>query len=213
MVLVAYFVGWAVSVYSMGKILNIFFDKRKTGSFVFALSHLPLFFGAAITFWLLNVPMISMISSLLFIFILTLNFETKMLRRIVAIATTFMMAALVELLLTLISEVYVTSAFERAGTADENTAAWLFLLMGLMKYTLAVIFSKFKNIKKEKSQQGTLYWLSILFMPVASIMTMLWAVVYFPPSISVVFFGLFLPQTYLRFIFGTPSRLLMKLGL
>lgn len=96
-IMIAFFIGVTVLLFAWIKVMEVFFEKRRTPIAVLLLSCLP-FLASSIGFsFLFSVhPIVHMTFQLLLLFIITLNYKAFMIKRLVAIGFIFFLLNVID---------------------------------------------------------------------------------------------------------------------
>jgi len=138
-----------VNPLSFNNLMDTFFEKRKSPVHILLLSYVPCTVILTLAFLMLNIILISLTLSLTLLFIITLNYESSMLKR-------FFVAAII-LNLLVIAEFFTVFTLTGSGMAflqPVGTAGQLspyfFVIYSLVNYAFTFLIKKlFTNIKKD----------------------------------------------------------------
>jgi len=150
------------------RMMGVFFEKRRTPFVVLAFSLLLCFAVTSLAFLFLRMPAVNMFASLATMFIITLNYESTIRKRLVATFGTFIFMAVADLLLGLSFGAYQHGVFDIFEV--DNTFA--FIAIGTINYIFALFLRRFKNIKKSamNSTVFLLFYLIILIFTIIFLM-------------------------------------------
>ena len=159
-------------MFAYERVMGIFFEKRRTSFLLTAASY---FFGSALTsfrYIFITNAIFGTLFSLATLFIITLNYDSPMIKRFAAICGTHLLAMLVFFLITgltmgAVALVPAVSSFPYWF----DTAEWFMILLGPILYLIASLFRRiFKNIKRITIEPSVLWlsfpslWLSAAFL-------------------------------------------------
>jgi len=178
----AYLFYGIMTTLAIERVMTVFFEKRRT-TFVMAASIYMLHFVLTSTaFLLLNIPAVSVAVSLLTIFLITMNYESQMIKRFAATAACVFFLILIESFLMLLFGYYQMSIFEYV--AFENTL--FFIFVGILSYIVSLLFLNVKNIKKNSMALPPMFWVSALGISGLSIVAFVIIMLYIPYVIAIV---------------------------
>ena len=179
---IVYLIFNLVLMLAIERIMGVFFDKRRTSFTVLALSLLSYFVLTSLAFLLWNIPMVNLTVNLVTFFIITLNYESTIRKRLVAVFGTFAILSTVDFLIALSSGVYQVDVFDTSGM--ENIFG--FIILGATNYILALLLRKFKNIRKN-AMNSTMF---LIFYSVVLALTMVFllfvVIPYLSPSAAII---------------------------
>jgi diguanylate cyclase (GGDEF)-like protein len=206
LLLVSYLLSWGMSIAAAWRMMHVLLPQRATRLNVAVLSFVGYYIVGAALFLLFNIPFVSMVGTFSILFVLTFNFKVTTLRRLVTAVTIFFINIAVEIVFTIINGLGF-SMFEDAGITEGDAAiVWSLLGIGMATYLMAMVLSRFKNIKKD-TPMPVAYWLSSLGIPFVSLFLLHWVVFYFPLSIAVgaaaIIFAINIFAIYLRDVIST----------
>jgi len=181
LVTVVYLLSNFVIMFAVERIMGVFFDKRRTPFIVMAFSYLGFFVFTSTGFLLWNIPIVSISISITSYFIITLNYESSMKKRVVATFGAFAIMLIVELSVVMAIGFYQEGIFDTVG-ADSMLG---FILWGFTSYIMALFFRKFKNIKKNTidASRFMVFYSVILF---STLVMSLFAIVYLPQGVAAI---------------------------
>ena len=164
-----YLLSSIILILSAGRFLRIFFEQSKNKPLNTFLAYLFYFAASNFVFLLFNAPIINMLISVLSIFIMTLNYAAAMKKRIIATISTFFFLGIVDLVLGVIFSKNKILPF-RGGEFDNFIL--VHVIVSLLTYLTALLFQKFKNIRKTHIN-NSLYSIQIALIPGVSFLIML----------------------------------------
>jgi len=124
--------------------MGVFFEKRRTPFIVMALSYLFLFTLTSIVFLLWNIPLISIATNYITLFIITLNYESSIIKRLAATLGTSIIVIVAEAIAFFSTGFYHANVLDTVGVYN----ALSFILLGVLSYIFALFFRRLKNIRK-----------------------------------------------------------------
>jgi len=185
-------------MFAVERMMRVFFEKRRTPFPVMVLSYLLYFISSSLAFLFINIPIIAILLNLSTFFIISLNYESPMIKKFIATACSFLFFVITEGLVFNFIYAYPTHLFD----STEFTDYWGFLLLGSLSYLIALILCRFKNIRKNTIARSV-FWTSALAIPIFSIIIILLATFSSLPTITTILiigfmFGINLLTLYLH---------------
>ena len=180
----AYLMSSALVVFATERIMGVFFEKRRTSFPVMAASYLLYFVSTSLAFLFLNIPIVILIIYLSLLFIITLNYESSMIRRITAIACTYLFIIFVDFLIYFIFTDYPIQLFELTEQPD----LFAYSIGALLLFTVGILLRSFRNIRRNIITLPV-FWVSALVIPVFSTVLIILTSMHLPQNtaIAVVF--------------------------
>jgi signal transduction histidine kinase len=161
-VIVNFFVAFAVE-----KFMRVFFAERKTPRVIFALSYLFYAVGTSVVWTVFDIPLVSLLCNIVILFLITLNYESSLRRKISAVFTVYAFLFVADILVASISGHFNVPLLER----NEYGFIWGIVAFALVMYLIATLAQNFKNIRRNNPVSGV-YWISSVAIPVFSIFLM-----------------------------------------
>ena len=154
-----------VIVLAYERLMGVFFEKRRTSLPLWLGAYLLCYVLSAIAFLQLNLPTLSMSITILTLFVITLTYEARMIKRLIAVVGIAVCVFAVDVIM-FVAIVGPVSVFTVGLSFDLEI--YSFIIQGFLTYSVAVLLRKFKNIKKSTITSPVLLIASII-MPIASI--------------------------------------------
>ena len=173
---VAYLMSSVLVVFATERIMGVFFEKRRTSFLIMAASYLLYFISTSLAFLLLNIPIVILTIYLSFLFLITLNYESTMIRRITATSCTYLFIIFVDFLIYFIFTDFPIQLFELTEQPD----LFVYLIGSLLLFSAGILLRTFKNIRKNTITLP-IFWVSALVIPVLS-------------TVLIILIGMHLPQ-------------------
>jgi len=195
--IIAYLVQNIMVTFAIERFMRVFFEKVRTRLIIIFLSYLFYSIVTSFAFLFLNIPVINMLVSLITIFIITLNYTSSLIKRIVTMISIFLFLNIIEILVTSTYAPDDLSLF----TSTEFSYFVVHFAIGLLTYLLSWSFQKLKNIRKNYVATS-MPWTSMIFIPSLSFPIILVILLspYSPQSVSifiiVMLFGINLCAVY-----------------
>ena len=182
-----------IFILAIERFMGVFFEKRRTTLPIFVLSFLPYFMLSGIhRFSLMTEVYVSHVLVISFaLFIVSLNYESSMMKRLVAVASNYVFFTV------LINFVLLITSFFPAPPVENELYIWglLYVFGGILSCLVALLLRRFKSIRKNNVAFPSL-WISMLFVQVLIIIS-----AFYVPENSQVFLS-FLNFTTLFILFG-----------
>jgi len=169
-----------VFMLALENIMRGFFEKRRTPFVVMALSYLLYFALSSIVFLSLRIPIVTIIVFIATLFAITLNYESSTKRRIGTVFCAIAIFVTVDLLAVLFTGVQQADAFDTV----ELDNVFGIIILGSVFYLFALMFRRFRNIRKSTITLP-LFLVSILGIPILSLIIIFLTYIYLPPSASI----------------------------
>jgi len=154
--------------YILLRFMAVFFDSRRTSIKVEALSYIAYFFIVNGIYLFINIPIITMSANLAAFFLLSLNYEATIKKRILSTFLIYIILVTVEMTVALLNGCLNFSMFK----VNDFSSVFGVIVCNILSYFVVLILNNFKNIKKGKSIPGS-YWLCILIIPFGSLYTII----------------------------------------
>ncbi|MCL2874443.1 MAG: response regulator [Defluviitaleaceae bacterium] len=183
--LIAYLTYNLIVTFALERFMSGFFGDRRTSLRTALLSYAAYYFLIAASFIFIGIPLIQILVSFVIVFAVSLNYTAKLPKRIFAVVGIMSIILIVEGVFALLSMLYIPNFLEQLDTL-ESEFTWVFIAMGPTLYLIALIFIRFKNIRKNKVTLPFLFWFSSLLIPSASIIMLYAIVIYMPQGAGVV---------------------------
>ena len=151
-------------VLSFERLMGVFFEKRRTSLKIMIGSYLLLFFFFALEAFSASISFhlgagIFVIVAALAHLVIPLNYESSMLKRIVAAVWSYLFIQVAQG-----AFLFATGIFLNATAYLNRNTALLLLASGVFTYAITCFFRKFKNIKTI-TMRSPASWISLLIIP------------------------------------------------
>ena len=172
---IIYLLSWAVTVFAATRIIRVFFEKRRTSILVLMLSYLLFYVSPVLAFLLFNIPIISIIANLVPMFIITLNYESTIVKRFATMLGTYLLLVAAEFHAAFLADNNHLTLFDHVGYS--NIVG--FIGMALTSVIIMLFIQRFKNISKN-TITSPIFWISAVVIPALSIIVFVLGVMYLP---------------------------------
>jgi two-component system, LytTR family, sensor histidine kinase AgrC len=150
--------------YILYRFMAVFFDTKRTSARFELLSYIAYFIVINCIYLIFNIPIITMTSSLIVFFLLTLNYEATIKRRILSTVLIYLILFSVETIVVLLSGYFNTQIY----STNNYSSVTGIIFCTILTYFAVLILNNFKNIKKGESVPNS-YWFCIFLIPAASL--------------------------------------------
>jgi hypothetical protein len=182
---------WAVVVFSYGMIIKGVYEERRTGKAMMIVSYLAMYILPVVSFLVIGIPAITAASNLFASFVITVNYKSTLMKRIVITFSCFAVIAFADVLATVITRHGLANFFEPYALEDilEGHAIVGFLLIPTITVTIALLLRKFTKFKKG-SVDIPMFWVSALLIPLTIMPMTYFSVVYLSDISAIVAIGI-----------------------
>ena len=182
--IVVYLMSSALVVFATERIIGVFFEKRIRPFPVLAASYLLYFVSTSLAFLLFNIPIVIILVYLSLLFLITLNYESSMIRRITATACTYLVIIFVDYFIYFVFADFAIPGFQFTWQPD----LLAYPVGALLLFLAGILLRCFKNIRKNIITLP-IFRISALVIPVLSIVLIILSSVHLPQNaaIAVVF--------------------------
>lgn len=156
-------------VYIIYKFMSVFFNRKDANRKVEFISYALYYFIFTSLYLFLNIPIVTLISNIVLLFIVSFNYKTSLRRRILAIALIYIILISIESIVALIFGFLDFSIFSQNS---EFTSIAGMTTVKILLYITALSIGNYKNIK-DKSNILYSYWFAIFFIPLMSLFIIL----------------------------------------
>lgn len=151
-------------IYVLSRFMGIFFDRSQVNKQWELLSYIGYYIVSNAIYIVLDIPLITMISNLVLMWCLTLNYKATMKQRFLSVLFIYAILMLTESLVVVLSGYLHIAALSKMN----YSSIWGFILIQVITYIEALIISNWKKLRKGISIP-TSYWISIFFIPVSAL--------------------------------------------
>ena len=186
-----YLMSWAVVVFSYGMIIKGVYEERRTGKAMMIVSYLAMYILPVVSFLVIGIPAITAASNLFASFVITVNYKSTLMKRIVITFACFAVIAFADVLATVVTRHGLANFFEPYALEDilEGHAIVGFLLIPTITVTIALLLRKFTKFKKN-NVDIPMFWVSALLIPLTIMPMTYFSVVYLSDISAIVAIGI-----------------------
>lgn len=146
------------------KFMMIFYLERNTDKKIELISYGIYYIAATFLYLFINIPIVLMISNLLFFFILTFNYKSSFKKRILTTLLIYLILMCIEMIV-----VSLTGYFEVGLLTRSNYGSILgIIVIKVISYVVVLIIGNYKNIREGDIVPNT-YWLCIVTIPIGTL--------------------------------------------
>lgn len=164
---VVYIITNVLSSYTIFKFVQIFFNERKTNKATEIIAYICYFVVSIGIYNFFKIPVILMTTNIILFFLLTLNYNATIKKRIICVFLMYFTFMCVEMSIVLLMG-YIDFPLLQQSIFSSTVGI---ILIRCSSFMVVLIISGFKNIKSGVNIP-TVYWLSIFLIPSSSIMIM-----------------------------------------
>lgn len=162
--MVVYLMSNVLLTFAIERFMKIFFETKRTPIPILILSYSMWFILSSIAFIYLNIPILAIIVNISCIFVISLNYESSMKKKLVATICCFVFLGIVDILV--LSFTYLTMPALTVGVEHENMLG--FIAIGFISYFLSLLLQNFKSIKRNHFI-SPMFWIAIVVIPLSSL--------------------------------------------
>jgi sensor histidine kinase YesM len=145
------------------RFMGAYFDKQRGHVSILIFSYFTFLTLTSLMFLYIGAPIISLLVNIVLIFLISFNYESRMIKRVVSVVSILFFLGVSEALVSLLTETAFVSIVERA----ELGGIYGFVIIGLLAYLAGSLFRKFKNLRRD-IMALPLFWVSVITIPVLS---------------------------------------------
>lgn len=154
-----------MSVYSVYRLFNVFFKKRRTSSLIEFGSYALYYILISFLYLKINIPILTLWGNIICLIIISYTYTSPYKNRFVAIFLIYLILMIVETVITLLTGYLFISIFR---PNPEYSSVLVNILSNLIGFFVVLFIEGYAHIKKG-SQVSTHYWLSILAISFSSL--------------------------------------------
>jgi len=158
---VVYLLCNSLFVYGKYKSMGVFFDKSKTSKKTIILLFAAYLVINSVLHLILVDPAVNLCSNLILFFLLTLNYESSVLKRLVATAAVYLVGMVMEILVYF---VFISFAAEQ-----DSTGAIVNVISSILFYFAVILLNNLKNIRKTENKISFPYLFALTAIFICSI--------------------------------------------
>lgn len=141
-----YLIIYVFNLFVVRRFMNAFFERRKSTLLITVGSYTFYYIITSVLYLFVNIPVITLLCNLGGLFLISLNYESTMRKRLFSILSIYLFLFLSEIIVVAFSGIYSFRVVEKAEYID---LIWHFVIQ-LTTYLSSIIVSAFKSIKKNR---------------------------------------------------------------
>lgn len=154
-----------VGVYTIYKLMHVFFSDRVSNHRLEILSYLSYYFITSVLYIIVNIPIFTLIGNIILLTIISFNYKTEYKNRFIAVFLIYLILMITETVVNLSTGYLVISVF---GRNPEYSFSLGHILSRFAGFFAALFIENYSNIKKG-IEVSTSYWVSILAISLSSL--------------------------------------------
>jgi len=179
------------------RFMGVFFEKRRISLPLWLGAYLLAYILSCIAFLLLALPVLSMSITILTLFLITLTYEARMIKRLIAVVCIVVCVFALELIIVVFT---LDSLSLLAAGTGFDLEIYAFISIGVLFYSVAVLLRKFKNIRKNTIVSPVLLIASII-IPLASLIALMMIATHMPQTPALIIIAIIFTTNILFFLF------------
>ena len=161
---VIYIISNAVLMLAIVRFMKVFFEKRRTPLIVSIASYLIWLVATSTVFLVFNIPLVSLFAALGSLFLITLNYESKLPKKILSVAIVYFYIIIADIATLAAFGYILLSPLEIFGHGE----ALAFAINAILVYLGSALVQNFTNIRKN-NPTPPMFWISATVVPISSI--------------------------------------------
>lgn len=149
---------------SIRKFMGIFFEEKKKPIAVCMCTYVIYYVFSSAAYLFINIPLVNMTVCLTTLFIITLNYDADIKKRLLSSIYILMFLVGTEILIGACTNYFQFSFFTKGNYAN----IFGLVITRLAIYLEAIVFQELKSIRKNRFMPAKL-WLSFIFIPISAI--------------------------------------------
>ena len=164
---IIYFLSSIMLIFAVERFMRVFFEKTRTQFMLILGSYLFYMIIPNLAFFIFNNPIINMLTSILSIFLITLTYESTMVKRVIATISIYVFLGIIDVAVGLI---YLQN--DVPFLAGTEFSYYIHLVLGFLTYLLSLLLQNFKSIRKNHVNKSV-HWISSILIPMLSLFVIL----------------------------------------
>jgi len=161
---VVYLISNALTAFALERFMKVFFEKKRVQTWIAVIPFLVYFIASSSIFLLLGIPIISLFVNILTIFVISLIYESTLVRRLSATACIVLFTVITDMIAVLLTDNSHVNHF----VPFEYRDVFGFISWGLSVYLMALLLQRFKNVRRGVIVQP-FHWIITIYIPTSSI--------------------------------------------
>lgn len=151
-------------VFTVDRFMKVFFEKRNTPFYIYFLSFMLYLIIVNVAFFSSYLPIINLLTNISMIFLITLNYESAMKRKISAVCFIYFVMFTTDILISSLAGNFNISPL----TQVKGDFTFELIIMNFLLFFEAILAQNFKNMRKN-NPVSSIFWISSFTIPVSSI--------------------------------------------
>ncbi len=157
-----------LATYTIYLLMKVFFDEIKSSNLFEFITYLAYYLISSYLYLEFKIPILMLVTNLILFFIITLNYKSKILNRILVVVYIYLFLFILEIL---IGATFGIIKFDKEDSLEFHTI-YILIAIKLITFVIALVVTKFIKVKNGESIP-LLYWISIVSIPIATLYVLL----------------------------------------
>lgn len=150
-------------VFTVDRFMKVFFEKRKTPFYVYFLSFVLYVIIVNLAFFSSYLPIANLLTNISMIFLVTLNYESTMKRRISAVCFIYIFMFITDILISSLVGNFNIMPLQQV----KGDFIFELIIMNFLLFFESVLAQNFKNMRKN-TPVSNIFWISSFIIPASS---------------------------------------------
>lgn len=152
------------TMYTIYRFSNVFFNERKNNRLLALSSYTVYFISLSLVYLVIDIPMVTLFTNLIGIFLLTLNYDSTFKERIISVAFMYTFMFAVELVVAAVTGIFHIDVFSR-GEYNKSVAL---VVCKIVTFLLVLTIENYRKVKWKESISNPLF-VATVFIPATTI--------------------------------------------
>ena len=152
------------TIYTIYRFSNVFFNERKNNRLLALSSYTVYFISLSLVYLVIDIPMVTLSTNLIGIFLLTLNYDSTFKERIISVAFMYTFMFAVELVVAAVTGIFHIDVFSR-GEYNKSVAL---VVCKIVTFLLVLTIENYRKVKWKESISNPLF-VATVFIPATTI--------------------------------------------
>ncbi len=152
------------TMYTIYRFSNVFFNERKNNRLLALSSYTVYFISLSLVYLVIDIPMVTLSTNLIGIFLLTLNYDSTFKERIISVAFMYTFMFAVELVVAAVTGIFHIDVFSR-GEYNKSVAL---VVCKIVTFLLVLTIENYRKVKWKESISNPLF-VATVFIPATTI--------------------------------------------
>ena len=173
---ISYLIYNFIIVLAIDRFMDVCFETRRTPLSLLIASFMLYYISTSLCFLFLDLPVITTVVGLLACFVITLNYQSLMKKRITSVICFYILLVSIETIVSCPFDMIAFDAFENI-----DTRIFSFTITAILLYITMCLSRRFENMKKE-SNISSVFWTVTIFIT-AFLLIILYLSIFYLPQI------------------------------